>query len=66
MRVMEPNIWETFDALYKLAYKQGRQIEDLETRLARLEVYVSELRHAAGLTPVDEIHEAARADAEAA
>jgi hypothetical protein len=30
-------IWETFDSLFKTVHRQGRRVEELETRLADLE-----------------------------
>jgi BMFP domain-containing protein YqiC len=30
-------IWETFDSLFKTVHRQGRRVEELETRLAELE-----------------------------
>jgi hypothetical protein len=38
------------------------EIRVLNERLTQLEVYVSELRHKAGLTEVDELYERAMAD----
>lgn len=34
---MSEHIWETFDSLYKTVHRQGRRVEELETRLAELE-----------------------------
>ena len=31
------HIWETFDGLFKTLYRQGRKVEELETRIASLE-----------------------------
>jgi BMFP domain-containing protein YqiC len=31
------HIWETFDGLFKTVYRQGRRVEELETRIASLE-----------------------------
>jgi hypothetical protein len=30
-------IWETFDSLFKTVHRQGRRVEELETRIADLE-----------------------------
>jgi hypothetical protein len=30
-------IWETFDDLFKTVHRQGRRVEELETRIADLE-----------------------------
>ncbi len=30
-------IWETFDGLFKTVHRQGRRVEELETRVADLE-----------------------------
>jgi type II secretory pathway component PulJ len=30
-------IWETFDSLFKTVHRQGRRVEELETRLAEME-----------------------------
>lgn len=30
-------IWETFDRLFKTVHRQGRRVEELETRIADLE-----------------------------
>ncbi len=30
-------IWETFDGLFKTVHRQGRRVEELETRVANLE-----------------------------
>ena len=34
---MSEFIWETFDSLFKTVHRQGRRVEELETRLAELE-----------------------------
>lgn len=34
---MSDYIWETFDSLFKTVHRQGRRVEELETRLAELE-----------------------------
>jgi hypothetical protein len=31
------HIWESFDAVFKTCFRQGRKIEELETRIAALE-----------------------------
>ena len=30
-------IWETFDSLFKTVHRQGRRVEELESRVAELE-----------------------------
>ncbi|MGH9901756.1 MAG: hypothetical protein ACRD68_08105 [Pyrinomonadaceae bacterium] len=30
-------IWETFDSLFKTVHRQGRRVEELETRIIELE-----------------------------
>ncbi len=34
---MSEFIWETFDSLFKTVHRQGRRVEELETRVADLE-----------------------------
>lgn len=34
---MSDHIWETFDSLFKTVHRQGRRVEELETRIADLE-----------------------------
>lgn len=41
------HIWETFDGLFKTLYRQGRRVEELETRIAHLERRLQE-REGAG------------------
>ena len=36
-KVSTEYIWETFDSLFKTVHRQGRKVEELETRLADLE-----------------------------
>jgi BMFP domain-containing protein YqiC len=43
-------IWETFDSLFKTVHRQGRRVEELETRLAELERRLQE-RSTAALQP---------------
>lgn len=59
---MNEHIWETFDSLFQTIHRQGRRIEELERRIAALEVQMSEVRHKAGVTEVNELYEQARAD----
>jgi BMFP domain-containing protein YqiC len=35
-------IWETFDSLFKTVHRQGKRIEELETKLAQLEQRLNE------------------------
>ncbi len=39
---MSDFIWETFDSLFKTVNRQGRRVEELETRVADLEQYLRE------------------------
>ena len=34
---MSDHIWETFDSLFKTVHRQGRRVQELETRIADLE-----------------------------
>lgn len=36
------HIWETFDDLFKTVHRQGRRVEELESRLAELEKRLTE------------------------
>jgi BMFP domain-containing protein YqiC len=40
--VSQEYIWETFDSLFKTVHRQGRRVEELEARLAKLERRLSE------------------------
>ena len=35
-------IWETFDSLFKTVHRQGRRVEELETRVVELERRLNE------------------------
>ena len=35
-------IWETFDSLFKTVHRQGRRVEELETRILDLERRLNE------------------------
>lgn len=59
---MSEHIFETFDQLFKTVHRQGRRIEELEQRIAALEVQMSEARHKLGITEVDELREQATED----
>ena len=43
-------IWETFDGLFKTLHRQGRLVEELETRIAELERRLEE-RASGAATP---------------
>ena len=44
-------IWETFDNLFKTVHRQGRRVEELETRVADLERHLQERAPAAHQQP---------------
>lgn len=44
---MSEYVWETLDDLFKTVNRQGRRVEELETRLADLERRLSERQHSA-------------------
>ena len=46
---MSEYIWETFDSLFKTVHRQGRRVEELETRIADLERRLQEGAGASGL-----------------
>lgn len=48
---MSDYIWETFDDLFKTVHRQGRRVEELETRVADLERRLQERAAAAGSPP---------------
>ena len=39
-------IWETFDGLFKTVHRQGRRVEELETRILELERRLEEAQKA--------------------
>ncbi|HEV2761481.1 MAG TPA: hypothetical protein VGV38_00705 [Pyrinomonadaceae bacterium] len=47
-------IWETFDSLFKTVHRQGRRVEELETRVAELERRLQE-RAAPQPKPVEQV-----------
>lgn len=49
-------IWETFDSLFKTVHRQGRRMEELETRIADLERRLSERVSAAAPQPKPSEH----------
>lgn len=48
---MSDFIWETFDSLFKTVNRQGRRVEELETRVADLERHLQERAAAAHQQP---------------
>jgi hypothetical protein len=47
-------IWETFDSLFKTVHRQGRRVEELESRVAELERRLQE-RSAAQPKAVEQV-----------
>ena len=39
---MSDFIWETFDSLFKTVHRQGQRVQELEARLADLELRLNE------------------------
>ena len=48
-------IWETFDSLFKTVHRQGRRVEELETRVAELERRLQERAAAPQPKPVEQV-----------
>ena len=62
---MSDYVWETFNALFKTAHKQGRQIEELEARVLELERKLSTRAALRAVAPCEDLTPDATAAPEA-
>lgn len=53
---MTDHVWETFDNLFKTVHRQARRVEELESRMAALELKLAERAAAAAPVGVNRGH----------